>query len=57
MIIVKYKNDILGEGEFWRGDESDIQQIRNIPARNLAEMIILNGQFVASSGMWTVERV
>ena len=39
-IIVEVKNEILGDSEFWRGDESRIAEIRNIPARMTAEQVV-----------------
>ena len=56
MIVVEYKSDVLGNGTFWRGDESDIKQIRNIPAQRLAVQVVADG-VKRSSGMWTVRQI
>lgn len=54
-IIVDVKNEILGNSEFWRGDESRISEIRNIPARELARLVVADGQ-PRVSGMWHVRQ-
>lgn len=54
-IIVDVKNEILGNSEFWRGDESRISEIRNIPARELARLVVADGQ-PRGSGMWHVRQ-
>jgi len=56
MIIIEVKNEILGDCEFWRGQESNIKQIRNIVARNLAKFVSKDGK-PRSSGMWHVKQV
>ncbi len=38
-IVVDVKNAILGNSEFWRGDESRIAEIPNIPARETAKQV------------------
>lgn len=43
-IIVEVKNEILGNSEFWRGDESRIAEIRNIPARMTTEQVVADGK-------------
>ena len=55
MIIVEVKNEILGDSEFWCGDESDISQIRNIPARMTAEQVVKDGK-PKVCGMWHVRQ-
>lgn len=55
MIIVEVKNEILGDSEFWRGDESEISQIRNIPARMTAEQVVRDGK-PRKCGMWNVRQ-
>lgn len=55
MIIVEVKNEILGDSEFWSGDESDISQIRNIPARMTAEQVVRDGK-PRKCGMWHVRQ-
>lgn len=52
-IIVTYDSEILGSGEFWRGDASDIGSIHNYIARTLAERVIRDG-VTRRGGMWTV---
>jgi hypothetical protein len=56
MIIVKYDSEILGHNTFWVGAESDIEEIRNIPARMLAKKVVEDG-VTRTSGMWTVAKV
>jgi hypothetical protein len=53
-VTVSYKSEILGEGIFWKGPEKDIKQIRNIPARRMAELVVVDGK-TRNSGMWQVE--
>jgi len=52
-IKVEVKNDILGDSTFWAGDAADIKQIRNIPARMLAERVVVDGK-TRKDGMWVV---
>ncbi len=52
-IKVEVKNEILGDSIFWEGSDKNINQIRNIPARMLAEMVIKDGKS-RNSGMWFV---
>ena len=52
-IKVEVKNEILGDSVFWEGDESDIDQIRNIPAKMTAEKVIKDGK-TRKFGMWLV---
>ena len=54
-IIVEVKNEILGDSEFWRGDESRIAEIRNIPARMTAEQVVADGK-PRVFGMWHVRQ-
>ena len=54
-IIVDVKNEILGNSEFWRGDESRISEIRNTPARELARLVVADGQ-PRGRGMWHVRQ-
>lgn len=53
VIIVEVENRILGDCEFWRGDSSKIQEIRNTPARLLAEKTVKDG-LPRAFGMWRV---
>lgn len=55
MIIVEVKNEILGDHEFWRGDEDKISEIKNLVAQNLAKRVLIDGQ-PRSSGMWFVRK-
>lgn len=55
MIIVEIKSEILGNREFWRGSEENIEEIRNIPARTLAERVSKDG-VSRSAGMWKVRK-
>ena len=55
MIVVEYDSPVLGSGEFWRGDETKIVEIRSIPARRLAEQVRKDGK-TRTDGMWTVRR-
>ncbi|MDN7729207.1 hypothetical protein QZM48_04195 [Burkholderia orbicola] len=52
-VVVEVKNEILGDSEFWRGPESKIAEIHNIPARKTAEQVVLDGQ-PRKCGMWHV---
>jgi len=52
-VIVEVKNAILGDGEFWRGPESTISAIRNIPARRTAQLVVKDGK-PRKCGMWHV---
>lgn len=55
MIVVSFKSEVLGAGEFWRGPEDRVDEIRNIPARRMAKCVIADGK-TRSAGMWTVEK-
>lgn len=55
MIVIEYDSPVLGSGEFWRGDETKIVEIRNIVARKLAEQVCKDGA-ARTAGMWTVRR-
>lgn len=52
-IRVEVKNDILGDSIFWEGNDSDISEIRNLPARLLAKQVIRDGK-TRKVGMWVV---
>ena len=52
-IKVEVKNEILGDSVLWEGDSSRISEIRNIPARMMAEQVVKDGQ-TRKSGMWIV---
>lgn len=54
-IVVEVKNAILGDSEFWRGDENSISEIGNIPARILAKKVAEDGN-PRASGMWHVRQ-
>lgn len=53
-IIVTYKSEVLGQGIFWEGPSVRINEIRNIPARELAKEVIKDGQ-PRQVGMWSVK--
>lgn len=55
MIVVTCDSEVVGAGEFWRGNESDIEQIRNIVAHSLARAVVQDGH-TRSKGMWTVSQ-
>lgn len=57
MITVSYKSDVFGSGVFWQGKDEDVNQIRNIPARKMAQELI-SAKLVdtITNGMWMVER-
>ena len=55
-IKVEVKNDLLGDSVFWEGDSKDIDQIRNIPAQNLAKMVVRDG-VSRKNGMWIVSEI
>ncbi|HEA67561.1 MAG TPA: hypothetical protein ENI07_12170 [Desulfobacterales bacterium] len=52
-IKVEVKNEILGDRVFWEGDESEIDQIKNIPAKMTAERVVKDGR-ARKFGMWHV---
>ena len=54
-IRVEVKNEILGDSVFWEGDEKNIQDIRNIPARMTAERVVKDG-ITRQCGMWVVSQ-
>lgn len=54
IIEVTYDSEILGSGVFWEGTPDKIHEIRNIPARNLAQKVVNDGE-TRTSGMWTVK--
>jgi hypothetical protein len=50
---VEVKNAILGDSVFWEGPSERLEDIRNIPARDLARLVAKDGQ-TRKSGMWVV---
>ena len=52
-IRVEVKNEILGDRVFWEGNAEDISEIRNIPARMLAERVVIDKK-TRKAGMWIV---
>lgn len=54
-IVVTYSSNVLGKGEFWRGCPSEIDDIRNVPARAMAKEVVKDGR-TRSAGMWTVKK-
>lgn len=52
-VIVEVKNDILGDGVFWRGPENLIEEIHNLPAKMLARTVVATGK-PGQTGMWHV---
>lgn len=56
IVRVEYKSDVLGNAVFWEGTEDKINEIRNIPARRLAELVLVDG-LQRKGGMWTVSIV
>lgn len=55
-IVVSYNSEVLGNGTFWVGDSTKLEDIRNIPARRLAEQVALDGK-TREAGMWKAEMV
>lgn len=53
IVVVEVKNEILGDSEFWRGPEDRISTIRNIPARQTAQLVVKDGK-ARKCGMWHV---
>ena len=51
-IRVEVKNEILGDSLF-EGDESKIEEIRNLPAKMTARKVVKDGK-TRISGMWVV---
>lgn len=56
IIKVEVKNEILGDSVFWEGNSDNISEIRNIPARMLAEKVAHDG-ITRKSGMWVVSEI
>lgn len=56
MIVVSFASEVLGSGEFWRGPADRIREIRNIPARRMAEAVVKDGK-PRVAGMWKVEQI
>lgn len=52
-IKVEYKSEVLGDGVVWEGDSKNINQIINIPARQLAYRVAKDG-VSRKVGMWIV---
>lgn len=52
-IVVEVKNEILGDSTFWRGPVTEIDRIRNIPARETARLVAKDGK-ARANGMWRV---
>ena len=52
-IVVEVKNEILRDGEFWRGPADHINEIRNIAVRRLAKLVCTDGMS-RKIGMWHV---
>lgn len=55
-VVVEVKNEVLGDGEFWRGPENRINEIRSIPAKRTAELVVKDGK-PRKCGMWHVRIV
>lgn len=53
VIVVDVKNEILGDSMFWRGPPERIGDIRNIPARETAKLVVKDGK-ARQHGMWHV---
>lgn len=53
-VIVYYESEVLGSGIFWQGDESEIENIHNIPARVCAEAVVKE-RTPKKIGMWRVK--
>ncbi len=57
-IRVEYESDILGKDIFWEGDSSQIDEIRNIPARQTAKIVVSDGiGTTRKCGMWIVSAI
>jgi homospermidine synthase len=56
LIRVSYSRQGLGSGVFWEGSPLNVREIRNIPARQMAERVVVDG-VTRTGGMWKVERV
>lgn len=52
-IVVETKNEIFGDGVFWRGPAERVGEIRNIPARETAKLVAKDGN-PRVCGMWHV---
>lgn len=53
-LIVTYQSEVLGNGQFWQGRVDEIEEIRNIPARDIAREVAKDGK-TRTIGMWKVE--
>ena len=53
ILRVEVKNAILGDSVFWEGPSERLEDIRNIPARDLARLVAKDGQ-TRKNGMWVV---
>lgn len=56
MIVVRTDSPVLGQGIFWQGPDGDIEGIRNIVARDLAEDVAMD-HVTRRQGMWVVSWV
>lgn len=56
IILVETKNEILGNGVFWRGPSDRVSEIQNIPAREMAKLVAKDGK-PRACGMWRVSAV
>lgn len=52
-IKVEVKNEILGDSVFWEGPADRVEEIRNIPARETAKLVVQDGRNRVC-GMWHV---
>lgn len=52
-IKVEVRNEILGDSIFWEGDSTKLAEIQNLPAKRLADMVVIDG-LPRRSGMWYV---
>ncbi len=55
-IKVEVENDLLGNSIFWEGDEKDIDDIANFPARKMARKVAIDGM-TRVFGMWVVSEI
>lgn len=55
-IRVEVKNEILGNTLFWEGDETQIEEINNLPAKMTARKVVKDGK-TRVFGMWVVSEM
>jgi len=55
-IKVEVKNELLGDSLFWEGEDNEVDDIPNLPARQMAKQVALDGK-TRKFGMWVVSEI